>query len=66
MMHWDTDLRVPKTTSKLPVPETAGAWPHRCSSPVVVSSNALCVEMLGQEVELVWCGLERQLMELLL
>ncbi len=51
---------------KLPVPETARAWPHRCSSSVVVSNNALCVEMLGQEVELVLCGLERQLMELLL
>lgn len=48
------------------VPEATRAWAHGCGPAVVIASNALGAEVLGQEVELVGSGLEGQLMELLL
>lgn len=58
--------QLPAASHKPPVPEAAGAGPHGCGSSAVVTRNALSAEMFGQEVQLIRCGLEGQLMELLL
>lgn len=48
-------------------PQTPRARPHMRWSPAVVISDALsAAEVFGQEVQLVQCGLERQLMQPLL